>query len=325
MKTTIDWLRFRTQAEVLDGLEAVRSLYGAKASSLNLQPLERGKDGFQQACSLRMGEWVLGRVDFGGDSQRGWVRWNLTGEACENVVDWDAVEECERLPGAEIRRTDIALTTWRGEVGHDTVVGAHGCGLFECGGRPPALQQITSSDPMAGRTCYVGKRDSDKFFRGYEKGLEMLAKFGRRGLPRTVDAYGALRPGLQEDRESGVVLLDGFPVEDIYRCEVELKCESRPIPWEVIERRDHYFGGCYPFLAELLPGVEADILLRRPERAPQLELAAALENCRIQYGGTLYTALHAFGGDITRVWDSVVGSQHNPALLAAGVMEVEHQ
>lgn len=312
-KTTIDWLRFRTQATVLEGLEAVRVLYGAQAPRINLKPLERGKDGFQQACALRLGEWVFGRVDFGGDAQRGWVRWNITGEGCENVADWDAVESVESLPAAEIRRADIALTTWKGEVDHKRVVAAHAAGAFACGGRPPALQQITSSDPMAGRTCYVGKRDSDKFFRAYEKGLELLAKLGRRG-PRCAEA------GLTDD----VWLIDGCPVDDIYRCEVELKSESRLIPWEVIGRRDQYFGGCYPFLAELLPGVESDILMRRPERAPQTVLLAALENCRIQYGSTLHTALHAYGGDYMRVFDAIVGKQHNAALLAAGVLEVEH-
>lgn len=310
-KTTIDWLRFRTQATVPEGLEAFRPLFGDRATHINLNRLERGKDGFQSACSIRSGEWVLGRVDFGGEAQRGWVRWNLTGVGCELVKDWDALAEVEALPAAEIRRADIALTTWQGEVMHQTVVDAHSAGGFACGGRPPALQQITSSDPMAGRTCYVGKRDSDKFFRGYEKGLELLAKLGRSHR-------------FMEDRKSGTVCIDGCPVEDVYRCEVELKSESRLIPWEVVERRDHYFGGCYPFLAELLPGVEADILMRRPERAPQTELKAALENCRIQYGATLFTALHAYHGDIGRVMEQIMGKEHSAALLAAGVLEVDH-
>ncbi len=312
VKTTVDWLRFRTQASPLEGLEALRPLFGAKASSINLKPLERGGDGFQQACALRLGEWVLGRVDFGGESQRGWVRWNVTGEGCENVTDWDALAECERLSASEVRRLDIALTTWRGEVRHGTIVDAHGAGGFVSGGRPPALQQITSSDPLAGRTCYVGKRTADKFFRGYEKGFELLAKLGRRHRCAAAGLGG-----------SGW-LIDGFPAEDIYRCEVELKAESHAVPWEVVERRDHYFGGCYPFLAELLPDAECDILMRRPERAPQAVLSAALESARIQYGATLYTALQAFGGDYMRVFDAVVGRQHNPALLAAGVLEVEH-
>jgi DNA relaxase NicK len=174
----------------------------------------------------------------------------------------------------------------------------------------PTLQSIISSDPRAGRTHYVGKRDSDKFMRAYEKGFELLGKLG----PASGRVCG----------NDDVTLIDGCPVEDIYRCEVELKAKGHFVPWEVIERRDEYFAGSYPFCADLLPGVEADLLKRRPERAPQLDLAAALANIKLQYGSTMFTALAAYHGDIFRVWDQVLGDHHNDALLAAGVLEVDH-
>lgn len=301
-KTTVDWLRFRTQAEVLEGLQAVRALYGELGQAVSLQGYGRGKDGFATGASVCLADMALGRVDFGGDSQRGWVRWNLTGKGCEWVKDWDAVEALERLPAAEVRRLDVALTTWDGEVTHDDVVAAHAAGRFACGGRPPAMRFVTSTDPRDGRTCYVGKRGSDKMFRGYEKGLQLAAQ------------------------HAGVELqsIGGHDVRDIYRCEVELQADTRPIPWEVVERRDQYFAGAYPFLADVLPEVEADILMRRPDRAPQLDLAEALAQCRRQFGGTLFTALHAYHGDIGAVWERVVGQAHNPALLAAGVLLVDH-
>lgn len=301
-KTTVDWLRFRTQAEVLPTLEAVRALYGELGQHVSLRDYGRGKDGFSTGATVALADMALGRVDFGGDSQRGWVRVNLTGKGCEWVKDWDAIEALEALPAAEVRRLDVALTTWEGEVTHDQVVAAHVAGRFSCGGRPPAMRFITSTDPNDGRTCYVGKRGSDKMFRGYEKGLQLAAQ------------HAALQ----------VATIGGHPIRDIYRCEVELQSETRPIPWEVVPRRDQYFAGAYPFLADVLPGVEADILMRCPERAPQLDLAEALAQCRRQFGGTLFTALHAFHGDIGAVWDQVVGDKHNPALLAAGALLVQH-
>jgi DNA relaxase NicK len=306
-KTTVDWLRFRTQAQPLEGLEALRSMYGDLGPALRLVHLERGKDGFRQAAAVQVADMVIGRVDYGGESQRGWVRWNLTGKACEWVKDWDAAEALESLPGAEIRRLDLALTTWDREVTHDLVVSAHAAGRFNSGGRPPDMQMITSSNERAGRTIYVGNREkSDKFFRAYEKGYEMAGK---------------LPPSLRD----GVISIGGKPVEDIYRCEVELKAESRPIPWECIERPDQYFAGSYPFCADVLPGVEADILMRRPDRAPQTELAAVLEHCRVQYGTALFTALTVHGGDYMAVFGKVVGDRHNEALLAAGVLLVDHE
>jgi phage replication initiation protein len=305
-QTTVDWLGFRTQAEVPDAFQALRGLFGEMAPALNLRHLPRGRDGFQQASEIRVHDLAVGRLDFGGESQRGWVRCNLTGQGCEWVTDWDAVDQLEGLPRAEIRRLDVALTTWKGEVGHDRVEAAHAAGLFCSGGRPPNLQRIMNSDPRTGDTCYVGERkESDKYFRGYEKGLELASKLG---------AFGRT-----------ITHIDGCAVEDIYRCEVELKAANRPIPWEVVGRRDQYFAGCYPFLAELLPEVGCDILMRRKERAPQAELMAALANVRTQYGATLFTALKAFGGDYLRVWDAVVGNHDNEALLAAGVLVVDHE
>lgn len=80
-KTTVDWLRFRTQGEVPDGLKAVQALYGEFGRMVRLADFGRGKDGFETGATVGLpagmeGEkpvvMPLGRVDFGGASQRGW-------------------------------------------------------------------------------------------------------------------------------------------------------------------------------------------------------------------------------------------------------------
>ena len=301
-KTTIDWLRFRTQSGPKQTLEALRPVFGTLGQSIRLQGLPRGILGFQQACQIVVGDMPIGRMDYGGESQNGWVRVDIPGKGCQwmQTGEIDAIEQLEK---AEIRRLDIALTTWHGEVGHDQVVQAHTEGRFTIR-RPPNLQQILNSD--GGRTCNIGQREkSDKFMRCYEKGFEMVSKMG-----------GNL-PGK-------VTHIEGSRVEDIYRCEVELKAVTTDIPWEVIERRDQYFAGAYPFCADVLPNVEADILKRRPERDAQTSLAAALENCRVQFGPTLFTALHAYQGDMTAVWEKIIGDHHSQALLETGVLLVDH-
>jgi DNA relaxase NicK len=303
MKTTIDWMTVRTQATPQDALEGFKPMFGDLGTAMSLKALERGAMGFESAAQIVIAGMPVGRMDFGGESQRGWLRASITGTGCEWVQDWPAAQAVEQLPSAQLRRLDIALTTWEGQINHEAVVQAHTVGRFTNGGRPPDLQQITSSNPLAGRTCYVGKRTADKFFRAYEKGYEMASKCRRGTLTH----------------------VDGHPVGDIYRCELELKAGTRELTWDLIERRDQYFAGSYPFCADVLPGVEADILERRKERAPQTDLAAALENVRIQYGPTLYTALLAYGGDMTTVWDKVIGREHNQALVEAGVLLVDHE
>lgn len=304
LKTTVDYLTVRTQAKPLDALEGFRPLFGECGPSLRLERVRHGKDGFREGAELKLGSLRVGRMDHGGDAMRGWVRVQLEGEGCSWVQDWDAVEAVESLPNAEIRRIDPALTTWRGEVTHARVVQAHESGRFSTGGRPPNLREVVNSEAGKGSTCYIGDRASDKFGRFYEKGFEMMARF-------------------PESMREGAVI-DGFPVAGIYRSEIELKAKTRPLPWEVIERRDEYFAGAYPFCADILPGIEPDILQRRPERQATLDLAAALANCRQAYGSILFTALHAYEGDIGAVWERIVGDKHSAQLLAAGVLMVDH-
>lgn len=299
-KTTVDWLRFRTKAEPGEVIKALGPMFGNLGQYIHLGEHGRGLFGFAQSLPVIVADIPVGRLDFGGAAQREWMRVEIPGKGCQWVKDWDALEAVEDLPLAELRRADIALTTWRGEVTHDQVVNAHEAGRFTHKGRPPNMRTITNSDPTAGRTVYIGQRTADKFLRCYEKGYELAAK----------------SPGLTH--------VDGFPIADIYRTELELKASTTDLPWEVIHRRDQYFAGAYPFCADILPGVEADILQRRPERAAQRDLAAALANVRVQYGATLFTALHAYHGDIGAVWDLVVGDKHNQALLEAGVLLVDH-
>lgn len=302
-KTSIDWLRFRTQTEPRAILEAIRPMYGVIGSAIKLVHLSHGIMGFKQGAAIQIADMPIGRMDFGGDSQKGWVRVDMTGNACHWVQDWESIGAIEELPSAELRRLDVALTTWDGEVTHEDVVKAHTAGRFITRGRPPAMRQITSSDPRAGRTCEIGTREkAAKFMRCYEKGFEMAGK-----------SVGE------------VTHIDGKRVEDIYRCEVEFKAANVEIPWEVVERRDHYFAGAYPFCADVLPNVESDVMMRRPDRAPQADLALALANCRNQFGSILYTALRAYQGDMTAVWDKVVGDHHSQALLEAGVLLVDHE
>lgn len=316
-KTTVDYLRFRAQSEPGEIMEALAPLYRHVSDKVTLGAFDRGALGFKSSAKVLVDGVPVARLDYGGESQRGWVRVDMKGEACALVESWDDLDNVERLKNAQIRRLDIALTTWEGQVGHERVVAAHSAGKFTTGGKPPALRQITSSDPQAGRTCYVGSRKSSKFFRAYEKGWEIVSKLPPlRGLGGAVIDLGLVTDSLR---------IDGYRVDEIYRCELELKADPIVIGWDTVERRDEFFAGAYPFCAEVLPGVDADILQRRPEKGPQRALAAALMNCRIQYGNTLYTGLKAYNGDLGALLEKVIGDRDNPHLVEAGVLLFDHE
>lgn len=312
MKTTVDWLRFRTRSDPFEVIEAIRPMFGTAGDLVSFRPGLKGVDGWLRAGEILMaGDISLGRIDYAGESQRGWVRVNLTGEGCEWVQDWKAAEGLPKvLIDAEIRRLDIALTTYHGEVTHDHVIEAHARRQFSSGGRQPHYRVIGGSDPRAGRTIYVGKREgSDKMLRCYEKGFEMLGK-----VPESIRS-SVITFGIGGEQ---------CKVEDIYRVELELKAESKCIAWEAIEQRDSVFAGAYPFCAALLPGVPHSFLQSLPDLRPQLDLAAKLDSCRRSYGAIVRAAIEAYGGDRERVMREIESDTPSRALIEAGVLTCTH-
>lgn len=309
MKTSIDWLTFRTKSNPFETLEKMRPMFATGGDLLTFVPGLKGKDGWLRAGEIKFaGDITLGRIDYDGESQRGWVRVNLTGEGCGFVYDWEACQGlADTLQDAEIKRMDIALTTFAGEVGHDMVIAAHAANEFCSGGRQPHYHLMGGgSDPRAGRTIYIGKREgSDKMLRCYEKGLEMLTK-------------------VPESLRRGVTHIDGAVVEQIYRVELELKANEKYIPWCAIMGRDQVFAGAYPFCADLLPNVGHMKLQKLPDFKPIMALETSLDHCRRAYGPILRAALLAHGGDREKVFNRVLSAMPSTALIDAGILTVEH-
>lgn len=303
MYTTIDWCSFRTRSEVPACKEAIRDVYFGMAELVTFKPRKGGWNGFEQSADICIGDMVMGLMAYGGEVQRGWVSVSITGRGCEWCRDWDRASSILlKLDQFEWRRIDIALTVSDGSISHERVLAAHAAGDFQTSGRPPILKEITHSDPLAGRTAYVGVRTASKFLRCYEKGLEMV-----KGMASWLN----------------ITHVEGAPILDIYRVELEWKAKDCLLPSDAVTNRDAYFAGAYPFTASLIDAKPQPFITSR-ERGPQRDLELALMNIQHQYGKTLFTALIAHGGDISAVWSKVVGSQHNQALTESGVLLVEH-
>lgn len=302
--TKVDWLGFRTQAEIPATVDGLRAIFGKVGPAVKIKQRKRGWMGFEQAADVCLGDMHVGLMAYGGDNQRGWVSVNISGRGCEWITDWEEAEHATKaLPAFENRRIDIALDTVKREVTHESVLGAYRSGLFTTAGRPPKMSQVVPENPIDGRTIYVGSREQGKFLRGYEKGYELVKDMPHR---------------------EGITSINGHPIADIYRLELEYKPKNCPLPLDLIERRDQYFSGAYPYLQKVLE-VEPEIFHQKREQAPQRDMEAALAHIRHQYGSTLFTALAAYGGDVGAVWDKIVGFKHNEALISKGVLVVEHE
>jgi DNA relaxase NicK len=316
LKTQIDYFKFRTLSGPFEALEALKPAFGSASDLVQLGPQIKGREGWEFRRNVVLaGDMNLGIVDYGGDSQRGWVRFDFTGSGCGWVQDWRHVETLPALlDKPTIRRLDIALTTYEGEIDHDRVIAAHDAKLFGTGGRHPFRRVITSDDQWAGRTVYVGRREGAKFLRCYEKGLEMISKGVAAGVPKSA----TLRA--QFDHHGWA---DPFKV---YRVEVELKpVDDQVVPWSACyTERDSVFAGSYPWLASLLPSAKPVQCERLPEVAPKVALASALENCRRSYGAIIRAALQAYGGDEARVLRAIASEEPARALIEAGILTVDH-
>ena len=269
----------------------------------------------------------------GGEAVKGWSMFSMSGDGCQWITDWSrTMDVCtDSLEHFELKRVDLALDRYDGSHWHE-VDAAWKAGEFappgRAGGRPPKARPIDSRRPEDGRTYYVGNRESAKFYRGYEKGMQLLGPMMAAAEAKDPDSYDwkdhFFAHQTRVDMSSGTAQLVAYELRDWWRDEVEFKPVDSPLPLDLIDQRDQYFAGSFPYLAKVLPTVESSPLIQRRERMPQLELAKVLETLRHQWGNTLFTALAAYHGDIGAVMDRIVGKKHNKELLAAGVLLVEH-
>lgn len=303
--TKIDWLKFRTKAEPYAIERALRGVYAESGHKVRIVPRKTGYMGYERSAHVCLGDTRLGLWAEGGDSQLGWRTIELTGVGCQTVPDWvEADEHLTRLTSFERRRVDICLDTYKREVTYESVVDAYRQGLFRTGGAPPSMLRIEPEILYEGRTASVGKRGQAKYFRGYEKGFELLKNF-----PAT-------------DRQN-IIEIDGVPVADIFRLELELNAKNVALPLDIIDNRDQYFAGAYPYLQRVID-VEPEVWRQSRDLNPRLELRAAAAQVKFQYGTLINTILLALGGDVGATLDMIRGDKVHEQLLAAGVCDVDH-
>jgi DNA relaxase NicK len=339
-KTHVDWFGFRSK-DTPDVMVAALSEAVPSGFDVSLAPRKAGWRSFEKSFDV----WIsdrggnpdtdcvrVGMAMTGGEAVKGWSLLSLSGEGCAWVKDWGrAMDVCtDQLDRFELKRVDVALDRFDGSHWHE-VDEAWKAGEFApvgCG-RPPKARPIDSRRPQDGRTYYVGNRESAKFYRGYEKGMQLLGPQIAAAQAKDPESFDIIdhifKDSVRVDSSDGTAKVVQFELRNWWRDEVEFKPVDSPLPLDIVEQRDQYFAGAFPYLAQVLPAVDAHPLITRRERMPQLELAKMLEVIRSQYGPTLFTALHAYKGDIGAVWDRIVGRKHNRALLEAGVLLVDHE
>lgn len=162
-------------------------------------------------------------VSAGGESQRGTIAFTIKGEGCTHAAaGWEKrVHDYFEEMQPTITRVDLAKDFFKGEVTIEEVVHLYKNHEFSYRKRLPSytthgswdLQETFDGIPLHGhsRTFQVGKRESGKLARFYEKGHQY----------RLMDS-------------------------NWLRAEVEYRSSGRVIPWDVLCSPAEYFAGAYP-------------------------------------------------------------------------------
>lgn len=262
----IDWLSFTVHGDAvtspLDWAQTLRVCLGIP--DLEAGPQERGIVGFTHSAPLvipRSGDAVtVGKIGWGGESQRGRVYLSLGSSICARVAEWATFTSVLDLLAARITRVDLAHDDLHGTRSVDDAVTMYNQGLFKSGGRNPSCSfqgdwMQVSGD---GRTFYVGKRGNGKLLRVYEKGKQL------------------------GDQSSAWV-----------HWEAEIHNRDRIIPFDVLTSPDKYLAGCFPALS-FVSQSPAQIPTQRKVLEASLE---HMINCLSKSYGKTINAMIAQGYD----------------------------
>lgn len=279
---SLDWLSFSFSPETpwdkLPGSSDILRIVGAWVDCPSLR-WEMGMGRWQYyphwakfVIPSKDGDAEVGRIGWGGQSQKDRIHVSLSGEGCHRITDWGAVAAGIAALDGALRRVDIAFDDLEGQYSVDLAVTWYREDRFTVGGRRPSYNvagdwlQISGT----GRTFYVGKRASGKMLRVYEKGKQL------------------------GDAESAWV-----------RWECEYLSTSRILPLAILYVPAIYLAGSYPCLSFVSEG-GAERIKTAQQKAHELTLAQSVAYCQRTHGKLINYLLMVHGGDAGEVVHQIV-------------------
>jgi phage replication initiation protein len=206
---------------------------------------------------------------------------DIPGEGCGRVRDWTPLIELVEQYDARVTRLDVACD-FRAAGLVDAALHAYRLGAFNGRGAPPSARLVDDLGSGAGRTFYVGSRESATFCRVYEKGRQL-----------------------------------GDAGSDWVRVELELKPRGTEIPLGAIVDAAEMFAGAYKFTRALLPVAEEKPV--RIARAARIVVGRAIE-VAAQQAGAVVGWLARLGGYSASTIVSMLMRDPSPRLVG-GVLD----
>jgi len=310
-RTLIDWWAWRSRAAIGAVKATLTSIFSHVPGGLCARDRRGGFQGYDASADLFVRGEHVGVLAWAGAGQANWIFVEIRGEGCALIRDWALAEsDARRCRYYEIRRLDIAFDTFETGRSVHTAREAYRAGQFFKRGRRPKDTMIGSDAPQYAATLQIGNRQSPCFARIYEKGKkELKAQKAADYLKDPTDPFFddfAASHGI----EASADLTAAQALWHWCRHEIELKPKNTLLPHDVIARRDHYFAGSYPYMAELLEGVApANLWTARQRKGAPPSMLRSLAYAKRQFGRIFFSALQEFDGDQDAVWAQIVGDR----------------
>ena len=225
---------------------------------------DKGLHFYQRAFSLGDSDKNWGQVCIGGQNET--VLVSMTGQGLLAAkLGWEKRlhDFLIRIPNLKITRIDLAHDDFCSKKSIFDYFKMYLADLFTAGRSRPSVEPRGDwvNDVSSGKTIYVGKRQSGKFLRIYEKAKQLGSHFS-----------------------------DLYP--DWLRIELELHNVQRDIPLDVLLNPGAYLAGSYPALKNLL---SQQCSIETKKKSLKISVDRLIEITRHQFGRYVHFVSSLFG------------------------------
>lgn len=305
-KTILDWVGFTSSVELNAVFAAIQVVWPLAMFTNN----SKGIKGFPDSYSVSSEGVKIGTIGTGAKHGRTYV--SMTGDACALLDDESIgmLVEVLSMPefDARLNRVDIALDFFHGELTWDHALWAYDRGSYKGprGGRNPRKKVIdlSADGENLGRTLYIGVREGACYGRIYEKGLEVFAN-----MPEDLRKLS-----LDREAETG----QGPNADTWLRLEVEYKRVENDLTLDILQDRDRYFAGAYPYYADAL-GLSDGLRPSQLKKDIDVELDRMIFNARRSYGSLIHS-LQQMGFNANDVVQQLSSGRNNDRLVRSGLL-----
>lgn len=317
----IDWISFSAK-ETSNILEQFANI---NIEGLRFEKSKSGMAGYKSVLNISKDGEQIGLIGYG--SIHGKNLFTLTGKGCSLIKDWHQFRYwLEKLEDYSITRLDLALDFYMGEVSHDKVIEAYNLDKFRAlkSSKNPSISQQQTVDGLGrnrGRTVKIGGRNSSKFIRCYEKGLERFAKLYAHNTKMEDEQIQFFFNNFDCHEIDPENVPEGTSILNWYRLEVQFGNADRILSTEMLTDRDPFFAGSYPYCKEVIEMEES----KKPERLPnnlETDIEVMFKHAREQYGSFLTTMRASGKMTDAEILNKLCNGKISQRIIKAGGLDI---